>query len=337
MRMPKYLSPSSLKTFEKDRVEFYLKYLAEDRSERPPQTLPMSVGSAFDAYVKSHIHHRLCGNYGANNEYELDVLFEAQVEPQNRDWARVAGEYTFKRYSWCGALADMMIELNKSVNQPRFEFNIEGVVDSKIGNIPLLGKPDIFFMNAVGARVIWDWKVNGYCADKSTSPTKGYTKCRDAWDVHKEQRSASRGAGKAHKDCVLKDHLGIMINGATRMEDCNAEWADQLAIYSWLLGEPIGSENLIVGIDQIVGCGDNDPNPPFLRVASHRTIISADYQFTLLERLTMVWHAICSGHIFGDLTREENDKKIADLDARAKMLSDSNDPMAQFLNSERRS
>jgi hypothetical protein len=334
MRLPKYLSPSSLKTFEKDRSEFYLRYLADNRPERMPQTEPMAVGSSFDAHVKSYLHKALIGNYGANNEYELDALFEAQVEPQVRDFARAAGRHVFEKYSWCGALSDMMLALQKSVGQPRFEFNLEGVIDSEIGNIPVLGKPDIFFINELGARVVWDWKVNGYCGKSSTSPTKGYTNCRDTWEPIRSGRSSSRNVGNPHKECVLMDHLGIQINGSMYMEDCNAEWADQLAIYAWLLGEPIGSENLIVGIDQIVGCGKDAVDAsgrPFLRVANHRTRISANYQFTLQERLAFVWGAITSGHIFIELPREESDAKVAELDTLASALS-GDDEFCAFLN-----
>lgn len=329
MRIPKYLSPSSLKTFEKDRSEFYLKYLADNRPDRMPQTQPMAAGSAFDAYVKSYIYKTLFGNYGDNNEYELTTIFESQVEPQNRDWGLGAGKYLFEKYSFCGALSEMMSELQKSAGPPRFEFSIEGFIDSKIGDIPLLGKPDIFFINEFGARVIWDWKVNGFCAKSATSPTKGYTKCRDGWASL--LKKSSRNVGMPHKDCVLQDHLGIQINGATMMEDCNTEWADQLAIYAWLLGEDIGSENLIVGIDQLVGCGASDQQYPYIRVASHRTRISSDYQFTLQERLAYAWKCITSGHVFPEMSREENDSRIKELDNLATALS-ATDEMTQFIN-----
>lgn len=340
MRLPKYLSPSSLKTFEKNRQEFYLRYLADNRPERMPQTEPMSVGSSFDAHVKSYLHKALIGNYGENNEYELNALFEAQVEPQCRDFARAAGKYVFERYSFCGALSDMMLALQKSVGPPRFEFNLEGVVDSEIGNIPVLGKPDIFFINEQGARVIWDWKVNGFCGNSSTSPTKGYTFVRDCWEPLRTGRSASRFGGKPHKDCYLSDHLGVQINGSMGMEDCNPEWADQLGIYAWLLGEPIGSENLIVGIDQIVGCGrdalDASTGYPFLRVANHRTKISSKYQFQLHERLVFVWNAITTGYIFPEYSRDESDEKVAELDKLATTLS-GDDEFVKFLNATSRS
>lgn len=333
MRLPKYISPSSLKTFESNRQEFFLKYLADNRPERMPQTQPMAVGSAFDAYVKSHIYYSLFGNYGSDNQYEKETIFESQVEPQNRDFGAVAGKHVFEKYSYSGALSNMMLELNKAAGPPRFEFNIEGVISGKCGDIPLLGKPDIFFINDQAARVVWDWKVNGYCGKTPTSPVKGYTKCIDTWSSL--ERKSSRNNGGCHPECVLQDHLGIKINVAMYMESCNAEWADQLAIYSWLLGEEIGSEQLIVGIDQIVGAGPGPNNYPYLRIANHRTRISSEYQFTLQDRLNYCWSAIKSGHIFGELSREENDLKIRQLEEMATALA-ADDPLSKFVNREAR-
>lgn len=333
MRIPNYMSPSSLKVFEKTREEFVLRYLLDERLPRAPQTQPMSIGSAFDAYVKSYLYHALFGNYGQGDMYKKEVIFESQVEPHNRDWAAKAGEYVFKRYCRCGALADMMFELNKASGQPRFEFDVQGFIQGTVGDIPLLGKPDIFFINDQGARVIWDWKVNGFCGKTATSPKKGYIKVVDTWGSNEARQS--RNNGVAHKDCVIADHCGISINAATWMEDCDTEWADQLSIYAWLLGEPIGSEQVIVGIDQIVGNGTltyAESDYPFIRVAKHRIRVSSDYQFTLADRLNYAWRCITSGYLFPELSREENDSKIKKLEAQGKALSDVNDPLAQFVN-----
>lgn len=333
MRLPKYISPSSLKTFEKDRAEFYLKYLADNKPPRMSQTRPMCVGSAFDAYVKSYLHNAIFGNYGVDDAYAKEKIFEAQVEEQNRDWARVAGQHVFDSYSKAGCLADIMFELSQCVGKPRFEFSIEDFVKSKIGNIPLLGKPDIFFTNKQGCRVILDWKVNGYCGNASTSPATGYIKVRDTWNgLHAK---ASRNNGNCHKDCIIKDHRGVKINGVIYMENVNGEWADQLAIYAWLLGEPIGSEDVVIGIDQIVGCGQScipDTNPD-LRVANHRSRISRTYQLTLLGRLAYAWECIISGHYFKDLSLEDSKARCANIEAEATALADDSDPMGAFVNS----
>lgn len=327
MRIPKYLSPSSLKLSEKKLDEFYLKYLAENRPPRAPQTGPMSVGSAFDAFVKSFLHHRIYGNYGKDDAYDREKIFESQVESANRDFAYEAGEYCFKRYSRCGALSDLLKELDTAIDEPRFEFDLHGTVDG----VPLLGKPDIYFTNNQGARVILDWKVNGYCSKSAVSPIKGYVKVRDAWDS--TERRASRNNGMPHKGCVLKDHLGIRINIFYHMEDCNADWADQLAIYGWLLGEEVGSENLVIGIDQLACMEKGAHGKPWIRVANHRTTVSHDYQHMLILRIKRLWNAITTGHIFGNLDRKTNDERCADLEQMAKALT-ATDPLTEFINEE---
>lgn len=327
MRMPEYLSPTSLKTFEENRDEFFLKYLADVRPPRLPQTQPMSVGSAFDAYVKSYLHYNLHGNYGPGDAYSRDVIFEKQVEPHNRDWAREAGQHVFERYKLSGALADLMLELGTAVNAPRFEFDIKGTISSSIGEIPLLGKPDIFFINNEGARVLDDWKVNGYCGNSTTSPKPGYVKVRDGW--RSDEGKPSRENHCPHKECWPVKYKGITINPNMYMEKLDVGWADQQAIYAWLLGEEIGSEDLIVGIEQIVA----KPGvfKPLLRFASHRLKISQAYQFALYERIKLAWEAIKTGHIFTDLSREESDARCADLNEQAAALAGGDD-LSQFVN-----
>jgi hypothetical protein len=157
MRKPKYLSPSSVKAWDSNRDEFYLKYLAENRPERFPQTMPMAAGSAFDANIKAFLHDRLFGpTHAQAADYKLDTIFEKQVEAHNRDWAKVVGKHIFDRYCACGAMADLMLELQKAAGPPRFEFDITGFVTGKVASVPVLGKPDVFFTNAEGARVVLD-------------------------------------------------------------------------------------------------------------------------------------------------------------------------------------
>jgi hypothetical protein len=110
MRKPEYLSPTALAQWEKNQEEFYLQYLAKTRPPRFPQTQPMAVGAAFDAYIKSYYHERLFGA-GFDPKFKLAAIFESQVEPQNRDWALVAGKYAFEAYKFSGACADLFVEL----------------------------------------------------------------------------------------------------------------------------------------------------------------------------------------------------------------------------------
>jgi hypothetical protein len=291
----------------------------------------MSVGSAFDAFVKSYLHYCLFGNYGKNGAYEKKVLFCAQVEEHNREWAWEAGAYAFQCYKDCGAVADLMLELGTAVNKPRFEFDLLGEIETAIGGVPVMGKPDIYFINSEGARVILDWKVNGFCSKSTTSPMKGYIMIRDGWMP--SVRRPSTGNRLPHKDCVPVVFKGLKINDVFGMEDLNEEWATQLSLYAWLLGEEVGSQDLIVGVDQIVGSPGEDW--PFLRVANHRLRVGSQYQFTLRERLEKAWTAVSSGHVFDDLSRSLSDDRCAALEEQAAALG-TNDELTDFINSMRK-
>jgi hypothetical protein len=285
--------------------DFYFRYLCDTKIPRDPQTQPMSIGSAFDAYVKSYLHTSLFGQ-GYDLRFELGTLFEEQVEPYNRDWAWKHGEIVFEEYKKSGCLADLMLELNQAVAAPRFEFTIQDKISSDVGEIPLLGKPDIFFINSMGARVVYDWKVNGYCSPRLKSPMKGYVKLR----------TQVQGSyyPEVHKKCQLLNFKGILINSAMFLEDGNKDWADQLAIYAWLLGEEIGSEEIIFGIDQV--CGPDNR----LRFASHRLKISPEYQYNLFALVKQVWSVIESGHIFRDMSAEQSRARCELLDKRAEAM-----------------
>lgn len=299
MRTIKYISPTSLNLWESDRTEFYLSRLAENRPPKRPQTRPMSIGSAFDAYVKSFLHEHI---FGKDPEFELETIFESQVDPCNRDWAWINGEYVFKEYKRLGALNDLMFELAKASTKPQFEFTVQHNVvhETNLKGIPILGKPDIFFTTSEGAQGIYDWKVNGYCGRYSKSPEPGFIRIR-----------GGRGTGCAHKNAVLGLYKGLEINIGEYLENVNPTWADQLTIYGWTLKVPVG-DTVITGIDQLV-CKPGDPYPT-IRVAQHRTRVSVQWQLTLFERLNSMWKSLETNHIFTDMSFEESAARCASLD-----------------------
>ena len=310
MRQPEYLSPTAIGEFLKGPENYYSKYLADHRPPRDPQTKPMSVGSSFDAFVKSYIFRAL---YGHDGEFGFQTLFEKQVEKENRDWALEAGENCFKQYKKSGALADLMIDLQGAQSAPRMEFEVRG----KIHGVTLLGKPDLFFVHKGGAKVLCDWKVNGYCAKSAVSPKKGFVKCRDGWDhsLHK----ASRGNGEAHKDAMLVIHNGVFINGGLMLEDIDPSWARQQAIYAWLLEEDVGSD-FIASIEQLA-CKPTT-GEPVVRVATHRARISKAFQEGFIGVAKNLWERIRSKWIFTDMTIEESQARQELLDQEGKILDD---------------
>lgn len=318
MRMPTYISPSSLALWESDRESFYLKHLAEERPPRIPQADYMSIGSAFDAYVKSALHEA-CFGKGADPQFEFDAIFTEQVEEHNRDWALRAGEFAFERYKQTGSHDELLTALQKSEFAPQFEFTVKG----EVNGVPLLGKPDCRYIHESGAHVILDWKVNGFCSKYGASPYKGFRMIRDGWTS--EEGKASRGVGKPHKMYMPMTHKGVEI-GSHFLEETCEDWADQLSIYAWMLGEKVGDEDVVVCIDQLACKPNKDAEFPWVRVANHCCRISEPWQKSLLQRLVNCWSTIQSGYIFDNvLTREESDERCEILEGRASAHENADD------------
>lgn len=279
MREVKYLSPTSIMTWQQDPERFYLQYCADNRPPREPQNQAMAIGAAFDAYVKSYLTRELCAK-----PFIFGEIFENQVEPHNRTWAAKHGAWAFECYKRSGALADLLLELQGADDEPKFEMSIENrVAHQREMFVPLLGKPDIWYSSKSGKQVVHDWKVNGYCSPKTTSPKKGYIELYDAGE--------KRGF---HKDIMPRLQNGLYVNRSYGLEVVDRGWATQTSIYSWILGSEIGDENL-VGIHQLCCKNGGEDRFPVIRVAAHRAIISADFQKSLWSEIQELWNRIESG------------------------------------------
>ena len=308
MRRPTYLSHTARQLWETNRSEYYLRYLADIRSPREPQNEPMSVGSAFDAFVKSQLHYDVFGHDGGG-EFDLITIFEEQVEPQNRSFAYAAGEYTFECYVKSGAYRDLLKMLQNSVVPPRFEFKVEGEVEG----IPLMGKPDCWFIYETGVHVVLDFKVKGFCSKNTTSPSKGYALIQDGFSG-----KPSRNNGEPHLS--YKPYLLNGLQVSTRyLEYSKEEYAEQLALYGWLMGEPVGDELVAFMVEEIVAKNMHNAKPQ-LRIAHHRARVKDSFQIQLLSRYRSMWQAIQSGHIFDKMNREASDEQIEMLDKVAGVL-----------------
>lgn len=332
-RKPEYISPSAYKLYLEDQPEYFRRYLAEKRPPKFPQTEPMAAGSAFDAYVKAHLHGTLFGKgHKDSSKYELDAIFCAEVEAHNRDWAKPVGQYIFEAYQESGALADLMLELQQSIDEPRFEFDLKGEVrgsrepaEGMIQGVTLMGKPDLRFINAEGAHVIYDWKVNGYCGRYNTSPKPGYVQLRDGSKGFWERLGQ-------HKNAFVQQYRGMMINTGDYLERIDSDWARQLATYGWLLGEQVGAE-IITGIDQIA-CNGANPDlegRPRLRIASHRMRVSQDFQYQALAGYQYLWSIIQDigtdkFYFFRDLSFEESKLKCDSIEREVDALTDPETP-----------
>ena len=257
----------------------------------------MAVGSAFDAYVKAALNYALYGT-AVSPKFEFGEIFESQVEPHNRDFALQAGKHVFRAYKLTGAfheLFKLLTAIRRAATlRVQGRWRHCGRSLHRQAGLPLRTRlrpgPD---------PLILDWKVRGYCSKYAASPSKGYMLCRDGYQSEKPSRSH----GTQHTNFLDYNHRGLMVN-AGYMEYCNDEYADQLCLYGWLLGEKPGDENVVGMIEEIVS---KPAEPvPLLRVANHRARVKADYQQKLLDRVGRCWQAITSGNVFPDMTPEEN-------------------------------
>jgi hypothetical protein len=295
--------------FETDTEEFYLKYLSANRPPRLKQTPPMCVGSSFDARVKAKAHSDIFGP-GADPDYSFDKLFTDQVEEHNRDFALGAGDFCMAAYEASGAYDELLALLQQSTEPPQFEATLKGT----IGGAPFLGKPDCRFVLDLGEgriSIVFDWKVKSFCSKWPASPSKGYKLCRDGWTG-----KASRSHGKSHSLYMEWVFRGLEIN-RDFMENSNKDYAEQCTLYGWLLGEPVGSEETLIFIDELVCKPQGDVTIgeyPLVRVAQHRSRCRAEFQLQLESRVTRCWDAIKTGHIFLDETREDSDTMIETLE-----------------------
>lgn len=263
-RIPRFISPSSLSKWKKDRREWILQYASFTKLPKIQQTKPMALGSAFDAFAKGFLEEKFLGLLG-RDEYYLSKQVEIDDPSVVQDASNLFEAY--KRNSLPNLVAEMMLASGK----PKFEESVTW--DTGYRGLVLMGKPDLFFMIDQGINVIIDWKVSGYYSKTAPSPKKGYIKIMPE--------------GKSHKNTYPEDYHGITIDGVHRMEDIDEEWATQLTIYAWILGAPVGSE-IIGGIEQLVGN---------VRIASYRNKIGKEFQEKIWSELKSMWDEIVDGNI----------------------------------------
>lgn len=307
MRIPEYLSPSGLAKFYSNREDFYMSRMSEIRSPRAPQEPYMAVGSGFDAFVKHQIHSDVFGpDATLGSQFDFTDLFETQVEAHARADALVRAGDIWEQYVESGAYATLRDEVLASDFAPQMEFRLERIVDG----VPMLGLPDLRFIDRNGVHQVCDFKVNGSTSKVGASPFKGFQIARDSY--------GSNTNGKPHKLYVPYIHKGLEIEEAYLEQKCDY-WADQLATYAWLLGEPVGSEHFVVRMEQICCRTVKNRDLPRCKFATHLNRVSRVHQLCLLNKYKEAWRLITSGHIFSWLSREESDELCATLDRRSAM------------------
>jgi hypothetical protein len=312
LRKPKYLSPSSLATWERDKDEYFYRYICpkEFRPERPPQTGPMSVGSAFDALVKNAIYEHYFGREKTLVDgYTRTQLIETQCEEHTLPESLVIAVDVFDQYTQCGALGDLLSLIERSPSIPKMEYDLTKVT----AGVPMLGKPDLHFSTPRGSHIIVDFKVSGSCSKCGVSPQQGYQLIRSI--------NGGRGDGQPHSKYVPADHIGGIEVSAIPMNETTDYWADQLATYAWSLGEAVGQDTFVVQIEQMAcrPCPESDDSGRLrVRCATHRSTVDPVYQINLLERYQRCWEHVVRGHYFPELSRSESDARCEHLIRKAK-------------------
>lgn len=301
MKKPRHFSHSGFKLFEKDPEAYYRYYLAEKALEREPQNHYMAIGSAFDAFVKVDLH-KIFINDG-DPGFTLPYLFEKQVDEQWREQAWVDGQKVYGEYKSSGAFDDLCEEMKGCVS-PGFETDISGVVcaEGHDGGVLINGKPDVQYFNSSGKRIIHDFKVNGFYSKSPPSPKEGYLK------IFQTKFGTRMPVGK-HKKAVERVHKGHKINGAAFFSSNCEEWADQLSMYAWVLGEPVGSD-YVLSVDQMV-CNSQKGE---IRIAKHAGLCSERHQRQLYARLHRAWTAVNNGHVFLNMPYEQSMAKCKTID-----------------------
>lgn len=289
LRRPSYLSPSALALFEANPTEYFCRYLCPIKQPRPPQTSPMSVGSAFDALVKNRIAVDLWGREHTESiEFRLRDLVATQCEPHTLPASLELACILFEQYRQCGSYDNLMELVRTSAVNPRMEFT----VTKEVGGVPLLGKPDLWFNTVEGTCLIADWKVSGSCSKRGVSPQQGY---QIALDCH-----GSATNGKPHKKYVGEKFGGVEVSKIP-MNETTDYWAEQLAVYAWALGLPVGSQDYVVRIEQLA------VRPGFrTKCCVHQARVGREHQEQLLERYQRCWRAVEENHIWLGMTHEES-------------------------------
>ncbi len=327
MRKPDYLSPSSKSRWFENRSGFYLKYLVTNRLPREPQAEFMGVGSGFDARVKSEIMQRCYGKpMMKGTQYDLETLFEAQVEPHNRDMAWEVSDHVWNAYVTSGALDDLWGSIEKSPCAPLMEDRVQG----EIAGVPLLGLPDLIYVDGDSLlKVITDFKVLGSRSKPGggASPPAGYMIVRDGW-----KDKPSNTNGKPHKKfeatkisgkgiasvCPCDIEPGEMEIGDAYMEDINSDWAEQMSTYAWLMGSKVGAEDFVVRIE-CAACR-HPKNGMRVKWAKFMNRVSRQHQIMLIKTYQQIWKAIEDEHIFTDFTKEESQERCEVLEMQADFI-----------------
>lgn len=327
MRKPEYLSPSAIDLWIKDRREYYVKYLADVRSPKIPQTDAMALGSAFDSFIKAHITLVLAPGYvprgpvlvrpvaiaqppgGMTGRMNHDLVLEdgskcpdvlrdqylSSVEPHNDRTALRDGWIVYQDYLRSGSLA-RLLTLLPAGSIVKMESTVRGTVDG----VPLSGKPDLY--------CLWtDYEKRTLDGTEVEVPVPKSLLLD--WKVNgfysKTGAYPNPGAFSIY-DSSSGGYIGSGSRYGRPFEECDATWARQVLTYAWCLGLP----NPTFYIDQLAYRGGKK------LVATVRGTIEQAFAEGLRATYVDAWSRIERDHIFSDMTVEESRALSRQLDTQ---------------------
>ena len=246
MKTPRSLSYSSLTLWEKNPEEFYLRYLADTRPRGCPKSRRWPWAAASTP-TSSPPCTPACSAQGSDPQFAFETIFESQVEPQCRDFALHGRPARLRRLQADRGLRRTACRCCNSPSSRRASSS------RSMASLPARRSPasrtaaSCWTSAWDRSTASWTGKSAATARKYATSPSKGYMLCRDGYQSDKPSRSH----GTQHTNFLEFNHRGLTIN-AGYMEYCNDEYADQLCLYGWLLGEKPGDENVVGMIEEIV-------------------------------------------------------------------------------------
>ena len=251
----KYLSHSSMMTYRLCPHKFYLTKLSPYKKQIKREE--QNLPGAVGSAFDAYCKAFIQGE-GKELKNISEYLRETVTNPKHFDRACDDGLKLFEIYRDTG----LPYLLDEGLSR------VDVTVQEVIGDAMVLGKPDA----VVGEDMPIDWKVRGY-ASSPKSPTQGWVRC---WKKGKL-------LDKTHDR--MDDYF----------EDINEYWAQQVTIYAFLLGQPIGERDIWVGFDELsLRQNVNQPivNHNTVTVSQIRSKVSVDYQNKVFKRIQDIWNTI---------------------------------------------
>ncbi len=297
MRKLKHISPSSLSMFYRIREDIYKAYHSDTYVPRDPGTKPMLLGSSFDAFVKNELVRCLRGGKHVKfgEPFHLETLFNAQVEKgEYKTWAWETGGGLFLKYKDSGAFDQLLIDM-EGANDVQFEHKVFGDLTLPSGTkVTIKGFVDLCYKKPDGTLVVVDWKCNNHCAKNKQSPKPHYVIRRPKNTAHP----------KGSDVCFSK---------------IDKKWAEQLCIYTWMLGTPIG-ESSPIQIEQLLGVPVLGIPGGDCEIVTYRSNVGEAFQYEIVNKIQKMHDIIDSGHIFDKLDKEGSDKRCAHMERLCQSL-----------------